>query len=95
MSEENVREVAVQLTTMNKLLDKLIDENRELKREINSVKTRIDNKVQEEFNTLERRYINMLEGKLIQFDEEARKLKADKEIEYHRLHGYFYSGGKP
>lgn len=95
MSEEDVREVAVQLTTMNKLLDKLIDENRELKREINSVKTRIDNKVQEEFNTLERRYINMLEGKLIQFDEEARKLKADKEIEYHRLHGYFYSGGKP
>lgn len=95
LSEEDVKEVAVQLTTMNKLLDRLIDENRELKRDINNVKTRIDTKVVEEFNTLERRYITMLEGKLVQFDQEAARLKGDKEAEYHRLHGYFYAGGRP
>jgi len=37
----------------------------------------------------------MLEGKLIQFDEEARRLKAEKDAEYQRLHGYFYAGGRP
>jgi regulator of replication initiation timing len=95
LSAEDVKEVAVQLTTMNKLLDRLIDENRELKREINSVKTRIDNKVQEEFATLERRYITMLEGKLVQFDQESARLKGEKDAEYQRLHGYFYSGARP
>jgi len=95
LSAEDVKEVAVQLTTMNKMLDRLIDENRELKREIGNVKNRIDQKVIEELDTVQRRYLTMLEGKLIQFDQEAAKLKADKEIEYHRLHGYFYSGGRP
>lgn len=95
LSEEDVREVAVQLTTMNKLLDRLIEENRELKREIGNVKTRIDQNVYEALDTVQRRYLTMLEGKLIQFDEEARKLKTDKEVEYQRLHGYFYSGGRP
>jgi len=95
LSAEDVKEVAVQLTTMNRLLDRLIEENMELKREIGNVKNRIDQKVHEELDTVQRRYLTMLEGKLIQFDQEAAKLKADKEIEYHRLHGYFYSGRRP
>lgn len=95
MSAEDVHTVAIELTTMSKLVDKLIDEIRDIRREIGNVKTRIDDKVQVEFATLERRYINMLEGKLVQFDQESARLKAEKEAEYQRLHGYFYSGGRP
>ena len=95
MSAEDVHTVAVELTAMSRLIDRLIDEIREVKREVGNVKNRIDQKVHEELDTVQRRYLTMLEGKLIQFDQEAAKLKADKEIEYHRLHGYFYSGGRP
>lgn len=95
MSAEDVHTVAVELTTMSKLLDRLIDENRELKRDIANVKTRIDQNVHEALDTVQRRYLTMLEGKLIQFDQEAAKLKMDKDAEYQRLHGYFYSGGRP
>jgi regulator of replication initiation timing len=95
MTAEDVHTVAVQLTTMNKLLDRLIDENRELKRDINNVKTRIDEKVYEALDTVQKRYLTMLEGKLVQFDQEGARLKMDKEAEYQRLHNYFYSGGRP
>ena len=43
---------------------------------------KLDQKVHEELDTVQRRYLTMLEGKLIQFDQEAARLKADKEIEY-------------
>lgn len=95
MSLEDVHTVAVELAELSSLVGKLLDENRQLKREIENVKTRIDQKVNEELDTVQKRYITLLEGKLIQFDQEAAKLKMDKDMEYHRLHGYFYGGGRP
>ena len=93
-NEEEVKTLVSELTTMNIMMDRLTRAVEENRREIKNIQTQINDKVREELDTTQRRYITMLEGKLIQFDQEADKLKTDKEIEYQRLHGYFYSRGR-
>ncbi len=94
-SEEYVKTIVSELTTLNIMIDRLgrsIEDNR---REIKNIQTEINNKVREELDTTQRRYITMLEGKLIQFDKEASEIKTQRELEHVKLHGYFYAGGRP
>jgi len=94
-NEEEVKTLVSELTTMNIMIDRLTRAVEDNKREIRNIQTQINDKVREELDTTQRRYITMLEGKLIQFDEEAAKIKGEREIERLRLNGYFYSGGRP
>jgi septal ring factor EnvC (AmiA/AmiB activator) len=62
---------------------------------LKDLKYEINRDMKDELDTTQRKYIALLEGKLIQFDEEARRIKAEKDAQYQRLHNYFYSGARP
>jgi|SRR6516225_3206213 hypothetical protein len=62
---------------------------------LKELKYKINEDMREELDTTQRKYIALLEAKLIQFDQEAVKIKAEKDAQYQRLHNYFYSGARP
>ena len=95
MTGEDFKTLAIELSTMSQFLGRLVEENREMRREISRIETKLSDKVREELDTTQKRYITMLEGKLVQFDQEAKELKVSKEIEYQRLNSYFYAGARP
>jgi hypothetical protein len=62
---------------------------------LKELKYKINEDMRNELDTTQRKYIALLEGKLVQFDQESGKIKAEKDAQYQRLHNYFYSGARP
>ena len=95
LGDDHLKDLVVELTTLGKLIDQVIQTQKKTNEEIRKIQTSIDAKVHEELDTIQRRYITMLEGKMVKFDNEANELRQERERNFQKLHGYFYSGGRP
>ena len=91
LKKEDIKDLVAQITTLNITIDRMAQSQKEQAKEIKYLQTYMDTKLREELNTVERKYIAFLEGKLIQTDEEAGKLKQEREMERHRMHMHFYT----
>jgi len=79
------------------VIDKLVDDMNRLSNQISNlsmqvkeVKTKMDDELKAEIDSVQKKYIEFLEGKLICFDQEVSKLKDDQNAERYKLHKTFY-----
>jgi hypothetical protein len=91
LSKDDIKDLVAQITTLNIMIDRMAQSQRDQAKEIKYLQTYMDARLKDELNTVERKYIAFLEGKLIQTDEEAGKLKHEREAERYRMHQHFYS----
>ncbi len=91
MNNEDIQALCAELKAMNINIDRLMTAQRQTHKEVEKIQCFMDDRVKEELHTVERKYITFLEGKLIQVDEEAGKLKSERELERYRMHTSFYS----
>ena len=91
LKKEDIKDLVAQITTLNITIDRMAQSQRDQAKEIKYLQTYMDARLKDELNTVERKYIAFLEGKLIQLDDEAGKLKGEREVERYRMHQHYFN----
>lgn len=86
----DLNDVKIQLSTLNIMIDRLLTAQKETQKEVKNIHYQIDDKIKQELNTVERKYIEFLEGKLINFDLEVGKIKQERNSEFYRMQQNLY-----